>query len=119
MQSRPRRAEIVIVSSQEEMGRALHKTYELLRARGATRPHRDAMVFDGSKLYITKPVLRHHWTAAAALNDADTIASAPFLFPAQPRRGCSQQSLPRLRASQSSWSWIPSVVRVGTPFLST
>lgn len=36
---------------------------------------RGLKVFDGSRLYIVKPLGRAHWTESAALNDADEIAS--------------------------------------------
>jgi len=37
---------------------------------------RGVKVFDGSRLYVVKPITRRHWTESAALNDADEIASS-------------------------------------------
>lgn len=42
-------------------------TFELIRG---------VKVFDGSRLYIMKPLGRRYWTQSAALNDADEIAAS-------------------------------------------
>ena len=47
-------------------------TYEL--ARGVK-------VFDGSRLYVVKPIGRRYWTESAALNDADEIAGSILMHP--------------------------------------
>lgn len=44
------------------------------RKNRALNPVRGMMVFDHSRLYITKPISQRHWTQTAAMNDADEIA---------------------------------------------
>ena len=42
---------------------------------GSLSALREVMVFEGDRLYILKPAARIHWTATAALNDADSLAA--------------------------------------------
>ena len=50
---------------------------------GSLSALREVMVFEGDRLYILKPAARIHWTATAALNDADALA-ATLLTKARP-----------------------------------
>ena len=45
---------------------------------GSLSALREVMVFEGDRLYILKPAARIHWTATAALNDADALAATLF-----------------------------------------
>ena len=45
---------------------------------GSVSALREVMVFEGDRLYILKPAARIHWTATAALNDADVLAATLF-----------------------------------------
>ncbi len=48
-----------------------------VRKQGATiNVTRGVMLFEGSRLYLVRPIGRRYWTQTAALNDADSIANS-------------------------------------------
>lgn len=46
------------------------------RKQGAINVTRGVMLFEGSRLYLVRPIGRRFWTETAALNDADLIAGS-------------------------------------------
>jgi hypothetical protein len=63
--------------AQHDLLEALDQLREAASLRGNTfELARGIKAFDGSKLYIVKPLGRRHWTETTALNDADEIAGS-------------------------------------------
>jgi hypothetical protein len=67
---------VEVLDDDDQLARLLREVHLLLKKRGSSRPARDVMVFEGTSLYMTKPLQRRCWTRTAALNDADMIAAA-------------------------------------------
>ena len=60
----------------EDLLRVLRTIRDALAVDGGSLSAlREVMVFEGDKLYLLKPAARVHWTATAALNDADALAT--------------------------------------------
>ena len=60
----------------QDLVRVLRRIRDALAVDGGSlSAHREVMVFEGDKLYLLKPAARVHWTATAALNDADALAT--------------------------------------------
>ncbi len=60
----------------QDLVRVLRRIRDALAVDGGSLSAlREVMVFEGDKLYLLKPAARIHWTATAALNDADALAT--------------------------------------------
>lgn len=60
----------------QDLVRVLRRIRDALAVDGGSLSAlREVMVFEGDKLYLLKPAARVHWTATAALNDADALAT--------------------------------------------